>query len=365
LQKTTDALTLLGEKHEKAQESLRQTVEARLDVIRVESAIKLEEMRQTVDEKLQTTLETRLGESFTRVVEHLERVHKGIGEMQTLATNVGDLKSVLTNVKVLGTFGEVQLALLLEQFLSPEQYIRNACVRPESAERVEFAIKFPGDSEPTLLPIDSKFPREDFEHLQEAQAAGDVRLAAHFRSQLENKIKAYARDIRAKYINPPHTLEFAILFVLTEGLYAELLRQAGFCDQLQREHHVMLAGPTNLAALLTSFQMGFRSLALQKRSSEVWQVLGAVRNEFTKYNGVVDRLAKQLNTAVGSIDKLGQRTRAMTRTLRTVESLPDDATTEKLLGLAPDELDNVADETDDVLPSIVASEITIGEEVTS
>jgi DNA recombination protein RmuC len=362
LGETAQAINRFGEKHEKSAESLRQAVEARLDALRTENAAKLDEMRQTVDEKLQTTLETRLGESFTRVVEHLERVHKGIGEMQTLAANVGDLKSVLTNVKVRGTYGEMQLALLLEQFLSPEQYIHNACVRPGSAERVEFAIKFPGDGETTLLAIDSKFPREDFDHLQEAQAAGDVKLTGHFRAQLESKIKACARDICGKYINPPHTLDFAILFVPTESLYAEVLRQPGFCDQLQRDYRVMLAGPTNLAALLTSFQMGFRSLALQKRSSEVWQVLGAVRNEFGKYNSVVDRLAKQLGTAVKSVDALNTRTRVMARTLTKVETLTDDTAAQRLLGLAADEVTLAADEPEGALPGLLPSEIVFDEE---
>ena len=263
LENVTGALTGLSEKLEKAQDGLRTAVESRLDAIRQESATKLEEMRQTVDEKLQTTLESRLGELFNRVVEQLERVHKGIGEMQTLAANVGDLRNVLTNVKVRGTYGEVQLALLLEQFLSPDQFVKNASVRPDGGERVEYAIKFPADGEQVLLPIDSKFPREDYDHLQEAIAAGDAKLTAQFRRELENKIKGCARDISSKYINPPHTLDFAIFFIPTESLYAEVLRQPGLFEQLQRDYRVMIAGPTNLAALLTSFQLGFRSLALQ------------------------------------------------------------------------------------------------------
>jgi len=310
------------------------TVEGRLDAIRQESATKLDEMRQTVDEKLQTTLEARLGESFNRVVEHLERVHKGIGEMQSLASNVGDLKNVLTNVKVRGTYGEVQLALLLEQFLAPDQFVKNASVDPEGRERVEYAIKFPADGEQVLLPIDSKFPREDYEHLQEAIAAGDTKLIAQFRRELESKIKACAREISKKYINPPHTLEFAILFVPTESLYAEILRQPGLFEQLQRDHRVIIAGPTNLAALLTSFQMGFRSLALQKRSSEVWQLLGAIKAEFDKYGTVVSALAKQLTTASNSVENLGRRTRAMSRKLKDVELLSDGKTAENLLGLS-------------------------------
>ena len=335
----------LGEKLEKGQESLRAAVESRLDAIRQENAAKLDEMRQTVDEKLQTTLETRLGESFNRVVEHLERVHKGIGEMQTLAANVGDLKNVLTNVKVRGTYGEVQLALLLEQFLSPDQYVKNASVGSGGRERVEYAIKFPADGDQVLLPIDSKFPREDYEHLQEAIAAGDAKLIAHFRRELETKIKACAKEISSKYINPPHTLEFAILFVPTESLYAEILRQPGLSEQLQRDYRVMIAGPTNLAALLTSFQMGFRSLALQKRSSEVWQLLGAIKGEFDKYGDVVGSLARQLNAASNSVDSLGKRTRAMSRKLKDVEVLSDQQASKRLLGFSGDDaIDERVDE---------------------
>ena len=335
----------LGEKLEKGQESLRAAVESRFDAIRQENAAKLDEMRQTVDEKLQTTLETRLGESFNRVVEHLERVHKGIGEMQTLAANVGDLKNVLTNVKVRGTYGEVQLALLLEQFLSPDQYVKNASVGSGGRERVEYAIKFPADGDQVLLPINSKFPREDYEHLQEAIAAGDAKLMAHFRRELESKIKACAKEISSKYINPPHTLEFAILFVPTESLYAEILRQPGLSEQLQRDYRVMIAGPTNLAALLTSFQMGFRSLALQKRSSEVWQLLGAIKGEFDKYGDVVGSLARQLNAASNSVDSLGKRTRAMSRKLKDVEVLSDQQASKRLLGFSGDDaIDERVDE---------------------
>ncbi len=323
-------------------------MEVRLDAIRQENATKLDEMRQTVNEKLQTTLEARLGESFNRVVEQLERVHKGIGEMQTLAANVGDLKNVLTNVKVRCTYGEVQLALLLEQFLSPDQFVRNASVGTNGRERVEYAIKFPADGEQVSLPIDSKFPREDYEHLQEAIAAGDSKLTAHYRRELETKIKACAKEINTKYINPPHTLEFAILFIPTESLYAEVLRQPGLSEQLQRDYRVMIAGPTNLAALLTSFQMGFRSLALQKRSSEVWQLLGAIKGEFDRYGDVVNALARQLTTASNSVERLGRRTRAMSRKLKTVEVLPNQQESDELLGLAStDVLDADTEEADD------------------
>jgi DNA recombination protein RmuC len=340
LENITGALTGLSDRLEKALENVRVTLESSLAAIRQENAAKLDEMRQTVDEKLQTTLETRLGESFNRVVEHLERVHKGIGEMQSLAANVGDLKNVLTNVKVRGTYGEVQLGLLLEQFLAPDQFVKNASVEPEGRERVEYAIKFPADGEQVLLPVDSKFPREDYEHLQEAIAAGDTKLIAQCRRDLESRIKASAKEISSKYIKPPHTLEFAILFVPTESLYAEVLRQPGLFEQLQRDYRVIIAGPTNLAALLTSFQMGFRSLALQKRSSEVWQLLGAIKTEFDKYGKVVNALSKQLTSASNSVENLGKRTRAMSRKLKDVELLSDQREAEKLLGLSADEVVN-------------------------
>ena len=335
LEATTNALKALGEKHETAQEALKQAVEGRLDVIRQESATKLEEMRQTVEEKLQTTLETRLGESFNRVVEQLNRVHEGLGEMKNLASNVGDLRNVLTNVKVRGTFGEVQLELLLEQFLSPDQYVKNATVRENTSERVEFAVKFPGKGGglEVLLPVDAKFPRESYERLVEASDAGDVTLIELHRKQLLAQIKTCAKDICEKYIHPPRTTDFAILFLPTEGLFAEVLRQPGVFDNMQRDHKVTLAGPTTLSAILNALQMGFRSLAIEKRSSEVWQVLGAVQAEFGKYNAVVEGLGKQLNTALNSVDKLGTRTKAITRKLKTVEALPDGVSGTALLGL--------------------------------
>jgi len=335
LEHVTTALSALSEKHERAQETLKQTVEGRLDAIRSESATKLEEMRKTVDEKLQSTLETRLGESFTRVVEQLERVHKGIGEMQTLAAGVGDLKKVLSNVRVRGTFGEVQLAMLLEQFLSPEQYVKNAQVKDASQERVEFAIRFPGrDAEgEVLLPVDAKFPQDDYERLLAAAELGDAEAVSAAAKDLENRIKLFAKTIKEKYIAPPRTTDFAILYLPTESLYAEVLRRPGLFEQLQRDYHVTLTGPTTFTALLNAFQMGFRSLAIEKRSSEVWQILGAVRGEFGKYNEVVEKLSKQLSTAAKSVETLGVRTRAMNRKLRDVEKLPE-ATAEILLGPA-------------------------------
>jgi DNA recombination protein RmuC len=333
------ALGRLTETQERAQDALRQSVEQRLDAIRSENAVKLEEMRKTVDEKLQSTLEARLGESFNRVVEQLERVHKGIGEMQSLAAGVGDLKKVLSNVRVRGTFGELQLGTLLEQFLSPEQYLKNAQIKENSQERIEFAIRLPGrDTDgDVLLPVDAKFPHEDYERLLSAAEVGDLEAVAEASKALENRIRACAKMIRDKYIAPPRTTDFAILFLPTESLYAEVLRRPGLFESIQREYHVTLTGPTTFTALLNALQMGFRSLAIEKRTSEVWKILGAVRNEFGKYNDVVDRLAKQLNTAAKSVESLGIRTRAMSRQLRDVEVLPEHSSQILLAAEAADE----------------------------
>ena len=336
LEAMSASLASLTEKNERALEQLRQSVEGRLDALRTENQLKLDEMRRTVDEKLQTTLETRLGESFGRVVEQLERVHKSIGEMQTLATGVGDLKRVLLNVRSRGTYGEVQLGALLDQFLSPEQYVRNAQIREHSQERVEFAIRLPGREaeEEVLLPVDAKFPQEDYERLLDATEAGDAAAAAQASKELEVRIRSFARTIREKYIEPPRTTDFALLFLPTEGLYAEVLRRPGLFEQIQREFHVTLAGPTTLTAILNALQMGFRSLAIERRSGEVWKILGAVRQEFGKYNDVVERLAGQLSTAANSVRSLGTRTRAMDRKLREVERLPE-AETREILGESP------------------------------
>ena len=331
LESVTTALGSLSDKQERNQEALKQTVENRLETIRVENASKLDEMRRTVDDKLQSTLETRLGESFNRVVEQLERVHKGIGEMQTLAAGVGDLKKVLSNVRVRGTFGEIQLEMLLEQFLSPEQYIKNAQIKEDSQERVEYAVRLPGHGSECLLPIDAKFPQEDYERLIIASEKGDAAAVAEAAKDLEGRVRLFAKTIQDKYIAPPRTTEVAILFLPTESLYAEVLRRPGFFDQLQREYHVVLTGPTTFAALLNAFQMGFRWQAIEKRSSEVWKLLGAVGNQFIKYNGVVDSLSKQLGAAANTVDKLRVRTRAMNLKLRDVEKLPDEAT-QTLLG---------------------------------
>ncbi|HEX5281775.1 MAG TPA: DNA recombination protein RmuC [Micropepsaceae bacterium] len=353
LEKLAAELKALTEKSEKGQEALRQTVELRLDAIREENAKKLEEMRQTVDEKLQSTLEQRLGESFNRVVEQLERVHNGLGEMKTLAAGVGDLKKVLSNVSVRGSIAEAQLGALLEQFLSREQYIEDAVVKEGSREHVEFAIKMPGRGSEgdVLLPIDAKFPTEDYNRLLAAADTGDPEAVADARKALESTVRLCAKTICEKYINPPRTTDFAILFLGTEGLYAEVLRKPGFFEQLQREYRVVLTGPVTLTALLNALQMGFRSLAIEKRSSEVWQVLAAVRTEFGNYNSVVDKLARNLSTAAKSVEDLGRRTRVMGRKLKDVEQL-EPAAAQTLLGLpasdtaAPDddEPDSVAAE---------------------
>ncbi len=317
------ALNAFTERQEKVHESLRALIEQQFGSIRAENADKLEEMRRTVDERLQSTLEARLGESFNRVVEQLERVHKGIGEMQTLANGVGDLKKVLSNVRTRGAFGEVQLDTLLEQFLTPEQYARNVQVRENTQERVEFAIRLPGreDAE-VLLPVDAKFPLDDYERLLDALQAGDVDRVKAATDSLQSSVRSFAKMISEKYIAPPKTTDFAILFLPTESLYAEVLRTPGLLDGLQRQFHVTLAGPTTLSALLNGLQMGFRSLAIERRSSEVWQILGAVRSEFGKYSAVVTRLARQLDTASKSVEALGVRTRAMDRRLGSVETLP-------------------------------------------
>ncbi len=307
---------------------LRHTVELRLTSIQQDNEKKLEQMRATVDEKLHATLEQRLGESFKQVAERLEQVHKGLGEMQNLARDVGSLNRVLTNVKTRGIFGEVQLAGLLEQVFTPEQYAANVATLPGSAERVEFAIKLPGqrdDGQPLWLPIDAKFPREDYERLLDAQEKGDPLAAEASAKAIEMRLRLEARTIREKYIAPPHTTDFGILFVPTEGLYAEALRRPGLMESLQREHKVMLCGPTTLLATLTSLQMGFRTLALEKRSAEVWEVLGAVKTEFGKFGDVLAKTKKKLEEASNTIDLAETRTRQMTRKLKSVEALPDDA----------------------------------------
>ena len=333
LDKNERAIEALSEKNVKSQEALKQTVEGRLDAIRLESATKLEEMRQTVDEKLRSTLETSLNEHVTRMFEQFSNLHKTLGEMKNLAADVGDLRNVLTNVKVRGTFGEVQLENLLEQFLVQGQYEKDVRVREHSLERVEFAIKYPVGGEEVLLPIDAKFPRETYERLVEASNAGDAALIESYRKQMHAQIKACAKEISEKYINPPRTTDHAILFLPTEGLFAEAVRLPGLMESIHREHKVTLAGPTTLAATLSAFQMGFRSMAIEKRSGEVRQLLAAVSHEFGKYNKVVEGLGRQLNSAVESVGKLGTRARVMTRTLKSIDSLPEDVSSAAVLGL--------------------------------
>ena len=283
-------------------------------------------MRATVDEKLQATLETRLGESFKQVADRLEQVHKGLGEMQTLAQGVGDLKHLLTNVKTRGIFGEAQLAALLEQVFTVDQYAAQIATRPGGKSVVDFAIKLPGRSdsgEPLWLPIDAKFPNEDYERLLDAQQRADAPAAEVAGKALELRIRLEAKSIGEKYIEPPFTTDFAILFLPTEGLYAEVLRRPGLMESLQRDHRVVLAGPTTLLAMLNSLQMGFRTLALEKRSSEVWQVLGAVKTEFGKFGDVLAKVKSQTETVLNTLNSAEQRSRVMGKALRQVEALPE------------------------------------------
>ena len=346
----TEQLKALSESNALRLAELRQAVEGRLTQLQQGNEAKLEQMRATVDEKLHATLEQRLGESFKQVAERLEQVHKGLGEMQTLARDVGSLNRVLTNVKSRGIYGEVQLAGLLEQVFTPEQYAANVATVPGSNERVEFAIRLPGqrsDGVPLWLPIDAKFPREDYERLLDAQDRADPVAAEAAGKGIETQLKLEARTIRAKYIAPPHTTDFGILFVPTEGLYAEALRRPGLMEALQREHKVMLAGPTTLLATLSSLQMGFRTLALEKRSAEVWEVLGAVKTEFGKFGDVLAKTKKKLAEASKTIDDAEVRTRAMTRQLRGVEQLPEHRAQQLLPGLLADDTDNSADNSAD------------------
>jgi DNA recombination protein RmuC len=306
---------------------IRTTLDAQLQHLQQGNAAKLDEMRATVDEKLQSTLQARLGESFKQVADRLEQVHKGLGEMQTLAQGVGDLKHLLTNVKTRGMFGEAQLGALLEQVFAPDQYATQVTTRPGSRNAVDFAIKLPGrgdDGAPCWLPIDAKFPNEDYERLLDAQQRADVEGAEMAARGLEQRIRLEAKSMADKYLEPPHTTDFAILFLPTEGLYAEVLRRPGLMEVLQREHRVTLAGPTTLMAMLNSLQMGFRTLALEKRSSEVWQVLGAVKTEFGKFGDVLSRVKSQTQTVLNTLDQAQTRTNVMSRALRSVEALPQD-----------------------------------------
>jgi len=335
----------LAEANGQSQETLRQTVTERLDKLRTDNEAKLEAMRATVEEKLQGTLEKRLGESFALVSDRLEMVHKGLGEMQTLAIGVGDLKRVMSNVKDRGGWAEVQLGAMLEQVLARDQYVTNAKVEPNATEMVEFAVRMPGQGEgvDVLLPIDAKFPKEAYERLMIAWDAGDAEAARAAGDELAGVIEGEAKRISAKYIRPPSTTDFAVMYVPTEGLFAEAMRAPGLAQRVQSKYRVTIAGPTTLHALLNSLQMGFRTLAIQKRSSEVWRVLGEAKAEFQRYAEVWDKLDKQLQTAQKTIHDVGVRTRAVERKLRQVEvtDLPTGAQVQLELASSGDDSDPV------------------------
>ena len=336
-------LQFLTQSNELRLERLRQTLETQVQALQADNSQKLEAMRQTVDEKLHATLEKRLGESFQLVNERLEQVHKGLGEMQALAVGVGDLKKVLTNVKTRGTWGEIQLGALLEQILAPGQYATNVATKPGSDARVEFAIILPGQggaSGVVHLPIDAKFPQEDYQRLLEAQELADAAGAEAAAKALEIRIKAEAKDIRDKYLSPPHTTDFGILFLPVEGLYAEVLRRTGLYETLMREYHVTVAGPTTLSAILSSLQMGFRTLAIEKRSSEVWMLLSAVKTEFGKFGDILEKTNKKLQEASNVMDDAARKSRTIERKLKGVQLLPS-AGAETLLAEAVEADDGV------------------------
>ena len=321
-------LTNMSRLNEEKLEAMRATVETKLQELYKSNEEKLEKMRVTVDEKLHETLEKRLGEAFATVSDRLEQVHKGLGEMKALTSDVGDLKKVLSNVKVRGMWGEMQLRTILEQILTPEQYSENVAVRPNSGERVEFAISLPGagdDNRPVWLPIDSKFPLEDYQRLMSASEEGDLSVIADVRKALRTRVLDEAKAIRDKYLEPPYTTDFGILYLPVEGLYAEVLRIDGLCETLARDFRVVPAGPTTFTALLNSLQMGFRTLAIEKRSSEVWVLLGKVKTEFDKFGTVLEKTKIKIEQAGKELDNAGQRSRAISRALRGVEAVPSDA----------------------------------------
>jgi DNA recombination protein RmuC len=327
LQGMTKQLGELTESNQRALDRVRLTFDARVKELQEGNEKKLDEMRKTVDEKLHDTLEKRLGESFKLVSDRLEAVHKGLGEMQNLATGVGDLKRVLSNVKVRGTWAEVQLGAILEQILTPEQFEKNVRVKPGSMESVEYAVRLPGpkdDPEACVwLPIDSKFPQEDYLRLQEAAERADAAAVQAATDALARTVRSAAKDIHDKYINPPDTTDFGIMFLATEGLYAEVLRQPAFIEDLQHRYRVVVAGPTTLAAILSSLRMGFQTLAIEQRAVEVWRVLAAIKTEFGKFGEILDKVKHQLNTASRTLEKTGVRSRAIERRLRSVEKLPE------------------------------------------
>ncbi len=337
LNKQIAAMTLSTEQR---LDAVRQAVEHRLTAMQTDNALKLEQMRATVDEKLQSTLEKRLGESFKQVSDRLEQVHKGLGEMQNLAVNVGDLKRVMTNVKTRGTWGEVLVENLLSQILSPGQFEKNFKPRESGGEVVEFAIKLPGRTEDgqesVWLPIDSKFPKEDYEAIGLAQDRADIAAMEAAGRSLEARIKLFAQDISTKYLNPPRTTDFGIMFLPSEGLYAQVVSRVALVEQIQRDYRVVIAGPTTLAALLNSLQMGFRTLAIQQRSSEVWKVLGAVKTEFGKFGDLLDGVKKKLDQASNTLDDTARKSRTISAKLRSVQELPSQETSALLNLDAPD-----------------------------
>jgi DNA recombination protein RmuC len=333
--------------NEEKLEALRKAVETQLRTMQEDNSRRLEQMRAVVDEKLQSTLEKRLSESFKQVSERLEQVYKGLGEMRSLATGVGDLKKVLTNVKTRGTWGEIRLSHILEQILTPDQYEVNVVTKQNSSNRVEFAIKLPGQDshkeKVVWLPIDSKFPQEDYQRLLDAQDAADKVMAEKSVKNLETRIKVEAKAIREKYIDPPNTTDFGIMFLPIEGLYAEVLRRPGLCDSLQRDYRIVVTGPTTLAALLNSLQMGFRTLAVEKRSSEVWELLGAVKTQFSKFGEVLAKTKKKLQEASNTIDQAEVRTRVIGRKLSKVQELPQNDSA-KLIDPAANDDDELSDD---------------------
>ncbi len=341
-------LQSLAEGNTRRMAEVRETLDRQLTSLQQTNTAKLDEMRKTVDEKLQTTLEKRLSESFKQVAERLEQVHQGLGQMQSLAQGVGDLQKVLSNVKTRGIFGEVQLQALLDQVLTIEQYGKQIETKPRSNQRVDFAIKLPGrsdDGAAVWLPIDAKFPREDYERLLEAQNRSDGPAAEAAAKAMEARIRLEAKTIADSYLAPPHTTDFAILFLPVEGLYAEVLRRPGLMDALQRDHRVTLAGPTTLLAILNSLHMGFRTLALEKQASEVWKVLGAVKTEFERYGEWVAKVREQVQKAADTLDRADTRSKQMRRALKVVEALPE-AEALARLPLQMDDMSDVIDPND-------------------
>lgn len=328
--------------NEQRLEKIRNVVDEKLSQMQIQNEQKLEQIRQTVDDRLQTTLESKLGESFKLVSERLELVHKGLGEMQALASGVGDLKRVLSNVKVRGTLGEIQLGNIIDQILTSDQYEKNVKIKSNTSEQVEFAVKIPSknsnEGDFIYLPIDSKFPIESYQRLVEAQEKSDTDSILRFSKELENSIKQNAKSIKEKYIDPPKTTDFAIMFLPTEGLYAEVLRIPGLFELVQREYKVVIAGPTTISAVLNSLALGFRTLAIEKRTSEVWQILSAVKTEFAKFGDMLEKVRKKLSEAQDSIETATKKTRTIERKLRSVESLPSPEQAEKVLSEDADDI---------------------------